>query len=49
MTHGDEPIIRGTRVPVRSITPSLSDNRAGNLHAVAQACGASRLLPRRLF
>ena len=35
--HGGEPIIQGTRVPVRSIVLSLENDYPGDLAAVARA------------
>lgn len=35
--HGGEPVIRGTRVPVRSLILSLQEDYAGDRHAVAAA------------
>lgn len=37
LIHGGEPIIRGTRVPVRSIILSLQEDYPGDLAAVAEA------------
>jgi uncharacterized protein (DUF433 family) len=34
--HGGEPIIRGTRVPIRSIILALQDDYPGDLPAVAE-------------
>ncbi|HEV8638442.1 MAG TPA: DUF433 domain-containing protein [Chloroflexota bacterium] len=39
--HGGEPIIRGTRVPVRSVVLSMEDDYPGDLQALAQAYGVS--------
>ena len=35
--HGGEPVIQGTRVPVRSIVLSLRHDYPGDLRAVAEA------------
>lgn len=35
--HGGEPIVRGTRVPIRSIILALQDDYPGDLPAVAEA------------
>jgi uncharacterized protein (DUF433 family) len=41
LIHGGEPIIRGTRIPVRSIVLSLQDDYAGELRSVAKAYDVS--------
>jgi len=35
--HGGEPVVHGTRVPVRSIILSLRDDHPGDLPSVAEA------------
>ncbi|HEY3080535.1 MAG TPA: DUF433 domain-containing protein [Chloroflexota bacterium] len=37
--HGGEPVIRGTRVPVRSVVLSLEDDYRDDLPALARAYG----------
>ena len=39
--HGGEPVVRGTRVPIRSIVLSLQDDYQGDRAAVARAYAIS--------